>query len=1589
MKKIISRIIACMLGILLSCSLSWGQTDLGSYGNSFTIQESVLPGSTLSLTLTQPMTLNIHNYQTPDLMSSGSGYTSVTVTEAATGTVIGAQTGSLNRNYVYDTDKACLYLPDLPAGTYEIEVNGEYSNIPVTIEGYASSGAYSHAGEDMSLAIDLGPHGTDFSYSHLRNTDHPNYWSSYGYPSKEVYYRFILTESMYVVINHWGSPVAAESQNVPTTIYILQSTTDGIEETARTWQFDSPGSIMQTGDLDYLEAAYDLLPETERFSSSAAAWHGWLEPGSYYVISESPYYGGNMAHAVEGLLLTNIRAFAFPFIDGRKNIDAGGSAGGEMYFVDSKFFSSERKDDITYVFSIDASVKLTIDTDAESIILKKGNEIINPSSYRNGTREYEFIQPGSYSLRLSSNRTGLISTSIRSEYTPLPDKEPSIGDLYGNFSFNGRMTLPEQSDTTLNFKFRIKETCAVIFDYTGSQSEGFVMSLRDSLDALPFLVRPMEEDDALKFHLRLAPGTYYHEITTESLDSKILMGLRTMEDIADADAGFVADKRKNHIITYAPKNAGTNSADSGNSRTSVEYFDDMGRPLQTVRTSLSPFGSDLANFTGYEHGRPVMQWLDIADGSTGSFKTRDSFVSGSGLFYGGDDEGYSTTVYESSPVGRVESEYGPGKDWHQSGRNVSFGYMTNSSSGAMLCRKFTVSGAYDEILLPTCSGSYASGELSVVRTVSEDGVSAYEFTDRKGRLILTRTVKGDEYIDTYFVYDIRNQLRAVITPAASEAVNIDGSLTSSTFDKYCYGYGYDDRGNQVTSKNPGSAPSRTIFNALGHPLFRQTPRQALSGEWSFDIPDIHGRSAIKGIVTIEESILHEMAEADIYAEFYPGDIVSGLYAVCNYPFLFDELRQVFFYDDYTFLNECQSRGEALAYKSSYGPDSRREDEGLTCRGMMTGSLTRDLETGDMRLSAIYYDRYGNITQTVFENNAGGVSVITNTHDFLGNVLTEKESHSLAGGTESLLSRIHEYDRAGRLVQTVTDLDGVEVVTRNTYDPVGRLEMTVVTSGEVSDTTLRSYNVRGWQTEIQNDSWSSVMRYQNPEFEESDASFTGNISEWEWTRGNSTDTYSLEYDALSRIVDSRLFRNGNPVDALSESGISYDSNGNILALKRTGEDGSIVNDLVYSYDGNRLASFSDGDFQSQNYTYDADGNMTFDGRAGMALIWNDLGFVEKVCKNDTVLVNYSYLADGTKVSALDNEGNGLLYLGSLIYKKTGDSIELESAGFAGGRFVARETSPGVCAMVPIIHVTDHLGSVRAVVDGVSGAVVETNDYYPFGSRWDVATSLKDDSNRFRYNSKEEQSSLYPASIRNAVSYIDYGARQYDPVLGRWFAQDPLSEKYYSISPYAFCANNPVKYLDPDGQAIGKAFKVAKKTYKALKAGNKLSVKSILKSEVLDIVDNANTLLDPDASLFEKGIAAFDLATGFGDEAKWLAKTVGVSDAIVDGARVVDGIKFKSFTERNFRDNLMRLTGETPDAGKQAHHTLPQKFRKEFSKIGINIHDPKYGVWLDSKQHNKLSQKYNKAWEQFFKANTSYTVDQVMEHAKKLMNEIYGQ
>ena len=159
------------------------------------------------------------------------------------------------------------------------------------------------------------------------------------------------------------------------------------------------------------------------------------------------------------------------------------------------------------------------------------------------------------------------------------------------------------------------------------------------------------------------------------------------------------------------------------------------------------------------------------------------------------------------------------------------------------------------------------------------------------------------------------------------------------------------------------------------------------------------------------------------------------------------------------------------------------------------------------------------------------------------------------------------------------------------------------------------------------------------------------------------------------------------------------------------------------------------------------------------------------------------------STVNASGEGLYYLGSLVYKKRNNTLTLESAGFSGGRFVASEIPSGTTYR-PNYFITDHLGSVRAVINS-DGDIVKHNDYYPFGKRWD--SGLLSD-NRYHYNGKEDQAFA-------GFPYIDYGARMYDPEFRvTWNGADPLAEKYYPISPYVFCAGNPIKYFDPDGQQI---------------------------------------------------------------------------------------------------------------------------------------------------------------------------------------------
>ena len=110
-----------------------------------------------------------------------------------------------------------------------------------------------------------------------------------------------------------------------------------------------------------------------------------------------------------------------------------------------------------------------------------------------------------------------------------------------------------------------------------------------------------------------------------------------------------------------------------------------------------------------------------------------------------------------------------------------------------------------------------------------------------------------------------------------------------------------------------------------------------------------------------------------------------------------------------------------------------------------------------------------------------------------------------------------------------------------------------------------------------------------------------------------------------------------------------------------------------------------------------------------------------------------------------------------------------------------------------YAKDHLGNVRHVdrsTPGRDNGIVQITNYYPFGGILNESFNRVDYQNKL-YNGKEY-------GRMHGLNLYDYSARQYDPAIGQFTSMDPLCEKYYHISPYAYCAGNPVKYVDPDGR-----------------------------------------------------------------------------------------------------------------------------------------------------------------------------------------------
>ncbi|RYZ46792.1 MAG: RHS repeat-associated core domain-containing protein [Sphingobacteriales bacterium] len=328
--------------------------------------------------------------------------------------------------------------------------------------------------------------------------------------------------------------------------------------------------------------------------------------------------------------------------------------------------------------------------------------------------------------------------------------------------------------------------------------------------------------------------------------------------------------------------------------------------------------------------------------------------------------------------------------------------------------------------------------------------------------------------------------------------------------------------------------------------------------------------------------------------------------------------------------------------------------------------------------------------------------------------------------------------------------------------------------------------------------------------------------------------------MNRLTDAEYLKvyNGTAqYTGMYDESLQYYKNGNIRTLQRYGDydDEDLlqplrIDNLTYTYGDatkpNKLTRVSDTDGPSgfkdisgaapDEYIYDANGNMTKDVHKSIwntPITYNHLNLPMKLTFNSGSYIEYIYDATGKKVSktVYDSSNTSTTtteYLDGFQYKNTIMELFATKEGYVTVTNRALPESTPSYRHSYAFNYVDHLGNVRLTF-GLNGAkvrILAENNYYPFGLKhknYNVTQQQYQESNgeidlvtctscdyKYKYNGKEWQDEL-------GLNFYDYGARNYDPAIGRWMNIDPLAEKSRRFSPYTYALNNPVYFIDPDG------------------------------------------------------------------------------------------------------------------------------------------------------------------------------------------------
>ena len=469
------------------------------------------------------------------------------------------------------------------------------------------------------------------------------------------------------------------------------------------------------------------------------------------------------------------------------------------------------------------------------------------------------------------------------------------------------------------------------------------------------------------------------------------------------------------------------------------------------------------------------------------------------------------------------------------------------------------------------------------------------------------------------------------------------------------------------------------------------------------------------------------------------------------------------------------------------------------KGSLTGSAVTVSGSSTKIYKGYYYDVKGRVTKVVQNNLLGGYDVTNTVYAFTGQPATVTHSHTASGKSTRTEVYTYSYDHADRVSKVEHTLGGTKITLADyTYDSFGRLS-TKSLHGSAANKLTYAYNLRSWLTGITSTRFTQNLYYNTGV---GTARYNGNISSMTWKSGNESTVrgYKFTYDGLDRMLNATYGETAGistNANRFSENVTGYDKNGNIKGLQRYGQLSSaaygMIDNLTLTLNGNQLnrvddavtASAYNGGFEFKNganaadeYSYDANGNLTKDLNKGISgITYNFLNLPNVVTFSDGSTITYTYGADGTKLRTVHKIGSTTTttdYCGNVVYENGVQKLLLTEEGY-----ITLSDSKYH------YYLKDHQGNNRVVISQ-SGTVEETSHYYPFGGVFASAGNVQP----YKYNGKE-------LDTKKGLNWYDYGARHYDAVLGRFITVDALYDKHFKVSPYVYCGNEPVGRIDPDG------------------------------------------------------------------------------------------------------------------------------------------------------------------------------------------------